>query len=163
MSGQAGLSEQHRAEARRVLLKGVDLLMRNPAAVHYTQGPARWEGIQKKLRIAAGQCPTHGDCSSTHSWLVWNALTHVGAKADHLNGQKWAWGWTGTIASHGQLVTDVRNAKVGDAVLYGIGPSFQHVATYIGGGLVFSHGSERGPYILGIDYRPDRGQIRRHF
>jgi hypothetical protein len=38
----------------------------------------------------------------------------------------------------------------------------RHVATYIGGGLVFSHGGEGGPFKLGIDYRPDRCAIRRN-
>lgn len=159
----SGLSDAHAAEARRVILLGVRLLMENPARVHYTQDAvARWEGISHRLRIASGDHPTHGDCSSTHSWLLWNALTHVGVRRDLVNGAGWGGGYTGTIASHGKLVHDVRNAKVGDAVLYGPAPTFEHVATYIGGGRVFSHGSERGPYLLGIDYRPDRGMIRRH-
>jgi hypothetical protein len=159
----SGLSDKHAAEARRVILLGVELLMRDPARVHYTQDAvARWEGINKHLRIADRECPTHGDCSSTHTWLLWNALTHVGVKRDLVNGASWKGGYTGTIASHGKRVSDIRNAKVGDAILYGPGPTFEHVATYIGGGRVFSHGSERGPFILSVDYRPDRGMIRRH-
>lgn len=163
MPGPAGLSDAHRSEARRVILAGVRLLMAHPAQVHYSMGSDRWEGIAKGLRIAKGEYPKHGDCSSTHSWLVWNALTHVGAMLDHLNGQHWRAGFTGTIAAHGIVVPSVRAAKVGDAVLYGPAPTFEHVATYIGGGRVFSHGSERGPFLLGIDYRADRHMIRRHF
>jgi hypothetical protein len=158
----SGLSDAHAASARRVILLGVELLMAHPSQVHYTQGPERWEGIAKKLRIADHKAPTHGDCSSTHSWLLWNALTHVGLDRDLVNGVAWRGGYTGTIAAHGKRVVDVRNAKVGDAVLYGPAPTFEHVATYIGGGRVFSHGSESGPFILGIDYRRDRGMIRRH-
>lgn len=158
----SGLSDAHAAEARRVILMGVRLLMANPAGVHYTQnGTARWEGIHKELRIAEGEYPRHGDCSSTHTWLLWNALTHVGVDRDLVNGQRWLAGYTGTIAAHGKRVVDLRNAKVGDAILYGPRPTFEHVATYIGGGRVFSHGSERGPFLLGVDYRPDRGMIRR--
>jgi hypothetical protein len=163
MPGPAGLSNAHRAEARRVILLGVRLLMAHPAQIHYSQGPDRWEGIAKKLRIADGEYPKHGDCSSTHTWLVWNALTHVGAMQDHVNGQHYRAGFTGTIGSHGIVVPSVRHAKVGDAVLYGPRPTYEHIATYIGGGRVFSHGSERGPFLLGIDYRGDRAVIRRHF
>jgi len=41
----------------------------------------------------------------------------------------------------------------------------EHVAMYVGGGKVFSHCGEGGPYILPIDYRPDRrrGNARRYF
>jgi cell wall-associated NlpC family hydrolase len=164
MPGPAGLTEAHRSEARRIILMGARLLLASPVQVHYTQDAfERWAGIREGLRVAKGERPTHGDCSSTHSWLVWNALTHVGAHADHLNGQKWRAGYTGTIASHGVLVRGgIRAAKVGDAVLYGPGPTFEHVATYIGGGLVFSHGSERGPFKLGAFYRPV-SMVRRHF
>lgn len=159
----SGLSDVHAAEARRVILLGVRLLMADPAGVHYTQDAVqRWEGIAHELRIAERDYPRHGDCSSTHSWLLWNALTHVGVDRDLVNGAAWKGGYTGTIASHGKPVHDVRSAKVGDAVLYGPAPTFEHVATYIGGGRVFSHGSERGPFLLGVDYRPDRHMIRRH-
>lgn len=162
MSGRvSGLTDAEAAEARRVVLLGVELLMGHKKTVHYTQGPRRWEGIDKRLRIAEGAYPHYGDCSSTHTWLLWNALTHVGALRDTVNGAAWKGGYTGTIASHGKLVVDMRNAKVGDAVLYGVG-TFQHVATYIGGGRAFSHGSEAGPFIVGMDYRPDRAMVRRH-
>jgi hypothetical protein len=157
----SGLSDAHAADARRVILRGVEMLMANPGAVHYSQGADRWEGINKRLRIADHNVPHHGDCSSTHSWLLWNALTHVGAQGDYVNGTRWTSGYTGTIATHGKAVHDIRNAKVGDAILYGPAPTYEHVATYIGGGRVFSHGSEAGPYILSMDYRDDRGPTRR--
>jgi hypothetical protein len=101
----SGLSDAHAAEARAVILKGVDLLMRDPGGVHYTQNAtARWEGIHRQLRIADGEYPRHGDCSSTHTWLLWNALTHVGVEHDLVNGLAWRAGYTGTIATHGKQV-----------------------------------------------------------
>lgn len=164
MTSVSGLSPQHAAQARRTILKGVDLLLRNPAAVHYSQNAAqRWEGIDRDLRIQNGEVITHGDCSSTHTWLLWCALTGVHPSiADLVNGEHWKAGFTGTIIHHGKPVVHISNAKVGDAILYGPLPNCEHVATYIGGGLVFSHGGEAGPFKLGVDYRPDRTAIRRH-
>lgn len=158
----SGLSDAHAAEARRIILRGVELLMAAPTLVHYTQGPLRWSAIDRKLRVVDGECLHNGDCSSTATWLLWNALTHVGVSKDIVNAQAWKAGYTGTMAAHGKRVVDLRNAKVGDAVLYGPAPTFEHVAVYIGGGRVFSHGSEAGPFILGVDYRRDRGMIRRY-
>lgn len=164
----SGLSDAHAAEARRVVLLGCRLLLDHKEEVHYSQDAGeRWEGIAHGLRIAEGDFPRHGDCSSTQSWLLWNALTHVGVHRDLVNGLAWRAGYTGTIVHHGKPVMDVRNAKVGDSVLYGhqkIGGIWvpEHVATYIGGGRVFSHGGEAGPFKLGVDYRPDRVAIRRH-
>jgi cell wall-associated NlpC family hydrolase len=158
----SGLSDAHASEARRVILIGVRLLIAHKGAVHYTKDlQERWEGIRRGYRIADRDFPHHGDCSSTHSWLLWNALTHVGVHRDLVNDAEWLSGYTGTIAQHGKRVYRLTNAKVGDAVLYGPEPTFEHVATYIGGGRVFSHGSEGGPYLLGVDYRPDRGMMRR--
>lgn len=162
MSSVSGLSAAHRAGARSIVLHGAALLLRDPAGVHYTQGPQRWEGIHSGLKISKGQYPHHGDCSSTHTWLLWNALRHFGVSDDLVNGQHWSAGYTGTIAAHGKLVRKLAHAQIGDAVLYGPAPTFEHVATYIGGGMVFSHGSEAGPFKLPIDYRPDRHMIRRH-
>jgi hypothetical protein len=158
----SGLSDRHAAEARRVIVAGARLLIAHAGEVHYTQDAfQRWEGIRRELRVGAGQFPKHGDCSSTHSWLLWNALTHVGVEHDLVNGLAWRAGYTGTIATHGKQVHNVRNAKVGDAVLYGARWPFEHVATYLGGGIVFSHGSDAGPFLLRIDYRPDRAMLRR--
>jgi hypothetical protein len=66
---------------------------------------------------------------------------------------------TGTMIRHGWLVA---NPQVGDKVFYGPGRwNITHVAEYIGGGLVHSHGSESGPEPHPINYRPVR-QIRRY-
>lgn len=163
MPSVSGLSEAHREEVRRVILEGVRLLMRDPASVHYTQGPERWQGIDQHLRIANRQCITYGDCSSTATWLLWNGLTHVHPTIkDVVNGANWRAGYTGTMASHGKLVRHDSSIKVGDLVLYGPRPTFEHVAVAIGGGRVLSHGGEAGPFILPIDYRSDRGEVRRY-
>jgi cell wall-associated NlpC family hydrolase len=66
------------------------------------------------------------------------------------------------MLSHGKLVVHEENARVGDLVIYGHGFPGEHVAMFIGGGKVFSHGSEAGPFKLDMDYRPDRMQIRRY-
>jgi len=161
VSSVSGLSEAHRAAARKTVLHGVDLLMAHPAAVHYTQGPLRWQGIDKNLLVAKGQCIRYGDCSSTATWLLWNALSVYGVH-DIVNGQNWRAGFTGTMAQHGKRVVHDANIKVGDLVLYGPAPTFEHVAVAIGGGRVFSHGSEAGPFLLDMDYRRDRGEVRRY-
>lgn len=163
MSSVTGLSAGHRAEARRHVALGARLLLKNAAKVHYTQdADARWEGIREHKRASSGQFPTHGDCSSTHAWLLWDALTRLGVTLDTVNGLAWRSGYTGTIATHGKPVVHLANAQVGDSVLYGRAWPYEHVATYMGGGLVFSHGSEKGPFLLPIDYRSDRAMIRRH-
>lgn len=135
--------------------------MAHPANVHYTQSSARWQGIDKHLLVSKGQCITEGDCSSTATWLLWNALHIAYGVRDVVNGENWKAGYTGTIAQHGKLVQHDSNILIGDLVLYGPAPTFEHVAVAIGGGRVFSHGSEAGPFLLNIDYRSDRAQVRR--
>ena len=68
-------------------------------------------------------------------------------------------GYTGTLAQHGVQVS-LSQARPGDLVLYGGSWPFHHVALYVGFGRVVSHGSEGGPYLVPIDYRSDRAQIR---
>lgn len=158
----SGLSAHHRALARRVVVEGCALLLEHAAEVHYTQGAQRWSAIDRQLRIASGQCLTEGDCSSTATWLLWNALTHVHPHAsDVVNGLRWHAGYTGTIAEHGKRVVHDASIQVGDLILYGSGWPYEHVTVALGGGVCFSHGSEAGPFKLGIDYRPDRAMVRR--
>ena len=52
------------------------MMLAHPDDVHYTEGPQRWEGINEKLRVVKNQFPAHGDCSSTVTWILWNAITH---------------------------------------------------------------------------------------
>lgn len=138
-------------------------LMSNPANVHYTMGASRWEPIlQKKMIHKPGFFPFFGDCSSTYSWIMWRILHHRFGLKDIVNGANWTGGFTGTLLEHGKTVHHESGLKVCDAVIYGNGYPGEHVAMYIGGGKVFSHGSEGGPYILPVHYRPDVLAFRRY-
>lgn len=161
MSSVSGLNAHHRAQARALVVKGAALLLNHAAAVHYTQSGARWQGIREGLLISRGQFPHFGDCSSTATWLLWNALGHHFGVRDVVNGTGWRAGYTGTISQHGKRVVHDRNIRVGDLILYGHGFPYEHVTVALGGGKCFSHGSEAGPFKLDIDYRSDRAQVRR--
>lgn len=169
MSSYSGLSEKDRATARRIIVKGVEVLMAHTAALHYSQdAKARWEGINGKIipwdakgRIN-GRFPKHGDCSSTDTYLLWLALEHHFGLGDIVNREKWLAGYTGTMISHGKPVRDLSALKVGDQIFYGASVAkTEHVVTSLGGRRVFSHGSEGGPYILDLAYRSDRVGVRR--
>lgn len=161
MSSVSGLSERHRAQARREIIRGCELLLANKGSVHYSQGANRWEGIARGLKIPQGEFPHHGDCSSTATWLLWNALHIPYGVRDVVNGANWRAGYTGTIARHGKLVQHDRSLKVGDLILYGRAPTYEHVVVSLGGRVAFSHGGEAGPFKVDIDYRGDRGPSRR--
>lgn len=162
MSSYSGLSAEHCGEVRRLLVKGAHNMLTHAAQIHYTQGPLRWQGFDKGLHIVQGEFPTEVDCSSCASWLVGDALRHVHPGiADIINGEHWRGGFTGTIAKHGRRVVHDGNIKVGDLILFGRAPKYEHVAVALGGAVIFSMGSENGPYRLGLDYRPDRGPTLR--
>jgi hypothetical protein len=151
-----------REAAKQVVLRGARLMLAHIAQVHYTQGTARWQGIKDRKLVKSGQFPTQGDCSSIATWLLWNAL-HVGLDlGDVVNGRNWAAGFTGTMLQHGRAVP-ASSATVGDLVIYGTHAPGVHVAVSIGGGMVFSHGSEAGPFKLRLKYRPDVLSVRRYF
>jgi hypothetical protein len=158
------LTRAQRKHARAEFKLCCKALLRNPGAVHYTQGSDRFSGItqNKSPHVPSRLFPFHGDCSSTYTWAMWRALHKLFGIGDRVNGQHWRAGFTGTIAQHGRLVSGRRGTrKVADAVLYGPAPNFEHVTGMFGPGVVFSHGSEAGPFLLKIDYRPDRAQVRR--
>jgi hypothetical protein len=160
--GPSGLGEKDRVEARRIAVAAMALLYQHRAAVHYTQGGSRWQGIAEKRRYADGRFPLYCDCSSSTSWALWNALTSVGGLrfADIVNGAAWKAGYTGTMLSHGKLVT---SRMPGDLVLYGSGFPGKHVAMVASNtDYVYSHGSEAGPYYLAWNYRGDVMQVRRY-
>jgi cell wall-associated NlpC family hydrolase len=62
----------------------------------------------------------------------------------------------------GKLVVHESDVLVGDLAIYGSGPPGKHVAMCLGGGMIFSHGSEAGPFKLAVHYRPDLMEIRRY-
>jgi len=122
----------------------------------------RFGGIRNNLRYADGEYPTQEDCSSMYTWCMWNALTSVGGRnfPDIVNGASWRAGYTGTLLSHGERV---ENRQPGDAVLYGTGFPGHHVAMIAEDtDMVYSHGSEAGPFYLKWNYRSDVMQVRRY-
>lgn len=170
MSSYSGLNERDRATARRIIVKGADVLMAHTQALHYTQDlTARWEGINRQIipwdkygRIN-GKFPKHGDCSSTDTYLLWLALHHHFGLPDKVSFLNWERGNTDSMVPHGKPVHDLSALKVGDQVFYGASVNAtEHVTTSLGGRRVFSHGSEGGPYILDVDYRGDRVAVRRY-
>jgi cell wall-associated NlpC family hydrolase len=129
-------------------------------ALHYTQTGRRWDGINKGLKAWKGQFPNYADCSSFATWCLWNGLDHFGVR-DVVNGANWKAGYTGTILNHGKLVKKQSNWMRGDLIVYGNGFPGEHVAIYIGDGLVISHGSEPAPVKVRWNYRGDFMQCRR--
>lgn len=156
----SGLNRHDRAKARAMVEQACRLMAAHKAAVHYTMGARRWEGIDKGLRAYQGEYPKHSDCSSSSTWILWQPYHHFGLP-DKVNGTAWKSGYTGTLSQHGKRVWGT--PKVGDLVFYGSAWPYEHVAVSMGGRRVFSHGSEGGPYLpLDIDYRSDRRMVRRY-
>ena len=157
------LSAKQRVEARNIILQTARKMLAHESEIHYTQDPvARWEGMTKKLRVVKGQFPKHADCSSMTTWMLWNALTHAKhdlSIPDVVNGKDWKSGYTGTQRDHGRRVTG--HLIVGDLIHYGPGTG-DHVAIYIGGDMVFSHGSEAAPFKVRVHYRNDFSHARRY-
>lgn len=166
----SGLHAHDRDIARRLFIKGVQVLMAHPSQLHYSQDMrARWEGINDEIIPWAasgrlnGKYPKHGDCSSTGTYLMWLALAHHFHLPDRVNGQDWKAGFTGTLIDHGKTVQDWSKLKVGDAIIYGRShAATSHVAWSIGGRRAFSHGSEAGPFIVDFEYRSDIVGVRRY-
>lgn len=163
----SGLSTPHRIHARDLAVNAAVLGLHHAPALHYTQGPDRWEGIAHDLKAWRGEFPKHADCSAFGTWCVWNGLDHYGVR-DTVNGAHWRYGYTGSMVGHGKPVRHLENVVRADLVLYGdpFGPS-GHVAIVAGRRrgdhklMVVSFGSEAGPFYLPFDYRPVT-QIRRY-
>lgn len=158
----SGLDLRQRARARQLGLKAAQLGLARAPSLHYTQGAKRWDGIARRLKAWKGQCPSYADCSAFATWVLWNALDHFHLK-DIVNGASWQAGYTGTLLTHGREVKRGWFKKPLDLVIYGQpGSNGEHVAVYVGGGKVISHGSEGGPYLLPWNYRPDVQSVRRY-
>jgi cell wall-associated NlpC family hydrolase len=139
-----------RERAVRAAMVGVS----HCAAINYTQGPSRWEGISHELRSFRGQYPRNADCSSFVTWCLWDALGGQRAGDDIVNGARWQAGYTGTQCSHGKVVP-LSRAQPGDLVFYaGSNGAINHVAMLVAPGRVVSHGSQPGPMLLDAGYRP---------
>lgn len=156
----SGLSRKDRAKAREMVDQACRLMLAHKLEVRYTQEwLPRWEGIHEGLRAWKGQFPRHSDCSSSATWILWQAYLHFGLE-DRLNGTGWKSGYTGTLSKNGRRIYGT--PKVGDLVFYGRAWPYEHVAVSLGGRLVFSHGSDAGPYLLDLDYRSDRALVKRY-
>lgn len=167
MSSVSGLSANNRRIARNRAATAAMLGYRNRGVVHYTQGPLRWSGIDRKLNANQGEFPRNADCSAYATWCLWNGLFLPFRVRDTVNGQAWKAGYTGTMLKHGKRVVHLKNVLRGDCVLYGRpGTTGSHVAIVVGrlNGrvMVVSHGSEGGPYYVPYNYRGDIMSIRRY-
>jgi cell wall-associated NlpC family hydrolase len=110
------------------------------------------QGVRERIRPPA--VPRWEDCSSFATWLYWLA------DAPDPNGRGYdGFGYTGTLCRQGRRVS-ILELQPGDLVFYGRGAPWGHVAIYVGGGKVVSHGSEGGPYLLPVRYRGDVGEAR---
>lgn len=156
----SGLDKQHVKDAVDTVLQAAVLGYHDRDYIIYTEGGARWSGIDRRDVAAKGQVPRYADCSSFATWCFWNALqVRLPHHSDIINGCGWQAGYTGTMALHGARVDEPIPA---DVVLYGPPWPFEHVAVYTGGGLVVSNGSEPGPLLLPVNYRGDAAEYRRY-
>ncbi len=152
-SNPSGLSTEHRIQSRDLAVRAARLGLARAATLTYTQGGSRWDGINKNLKAANGDCPHYADCSAFVTWCLWNGLSHFKV-GDIVNGASWKAGYTGTLINHGYHVQPGHLLR-GDAILYGdpFGRT-GHTALYVGGGMVISFGGEPGPRFLPVEYRP---------
>lgn len=164
----SGLSDEHAAHARSLLVRQAQTMVQHKQEIHYSQGGNRQVGVRKHLSIIHGDFPLTCDCSSTAWWMLYDALRRPYGIKDIVCHTSPGWNpdglvYTGSQYQHGKAVIHDKNLKIGDLIFYGDqgGGIPEHVAVYMGGGKVFSHGSEGGPYILDIDYRNDRRMSRR--
>lgn len=164
----SGLSDDHAAHARNIITRQASVMVRHKTEIRYSQGANRQVGVRQRMSILDGHFPKTCDCSSTSWWQLWDAIH----RNYHVNdivcrtGPHWdpnGLVYTGSMYQHGKAVIHDKNLKIGDLIFYGDqgGGIPEHVAVYVGGGKVFSHGSDGGPYILDLDYRNDRRMSRR--
>lgn len=153
-----------RETARRLAVEAAGLAKAHASAIHYTQGPERWQGIDHHLRAIRGQYPTEADCSAFVTWCLWTA-TRAWHLPDFVNGANWDGGFTGTLSSHGARVTN-GHYLLADVALYGPPTGKKaHTALLVhkrnGVPYVVSHGSDAGPFLLPLHYRTDLREVRR--
>jgi len=124
------------AETRHWLLDVSMDVYHDRGSEHYTEGGQRWSGISG--HVCPTSAPPYSDCSSCTTWIYW---TLFGNGADFINGESWKAGYTGTQIEHGVDVgTAEAGLAVGDLCFYY--HPIAHVAIYVGGGMVVSHGAD---------------------
>ena len=141
----AATGKWSRAKIQHMLRKVSMDVYNDRAHEHYTEGSQRWSGIDG--HVCPSAAPKYSDCSSTVTWIYW---TLFGKGTDFMNGEKWHAGYTGTLIEHGtQVSTD--SLQVGDLCFYY--HPMHHVAIYVGGGMVVSHGADPVGY-YSVHYAP---------
>jgi NlpC/P60 family protein len=156
-----GLKALQRIRARDLTIQAAQIALRNHEKIQYTMKWPRWDGIRRNRKAWRGEYPRFQDCSSFATWCLWNGLDHFGI-GDVVNGARWQGGYTGTMLNHGERVTRASVLRA-DLLFYprATDGRIDHVAIYIGDGMVITHGSEPGPSKRRMDYRPIV-QIRRY-
>ena len=109
------------------------------------------EGVRTAIRPP--KHPAWEDCSSFATWCYW------AAGAPDPNGLDYnGFGLHGHAGAARQDHASSRGPATSS--FYGGGVRSRRTSpVYVGNGKVVSHGSEPGPYLLGIDYRSDRSQV----
>lgn len=165
MASKTGFTQKEINRARNLSADAALLSYHNRHRINYTQGPQRWEGIERRCDPRKGEYPRNADCSAHNTWCLWVPLFLVFGLEDIVNGQNWKAGYTGTQLNHGRNVT-ANDSRKGDLVLYGKpGTTGAHVAIVVRKGpnpLVVSHGSQSGPHLLAFNYRKDIICIKRY-
>ena len=160
------LSSQQQQQARNAAVNAAKLGLHNAAALHYTQGASRWQGIDNHLDASKGQFPNYADCSSFATWAIWNGLYLLFGMEDVVNASNWQAGYTGTMLANGKTVAKASDLLPGDCVIYGApGSTGEHTAIVWQSGStprVISNGSEGGPYDEPWNYRSDVQSLRRY-
>lgn len=161
MSRPSPLAGKQIIVARDMAMQAAFLGVHNEPAIHYTQGPQRWSGINGNKKAWRGQFPNYADCSAFVTWCLWQGLDHYHVR-DVVNGLNWKAGYTGSMLEHGEVITKGHQLQRGDAVIYGPATNGTHTAIYVGGGKVISHGSEHGPNLCSINLGLPIKSIRRY-
>ena len=150
----------HGASAAERLKIGMDALIAHSrkGRMHYTQDSRRMTIVRLHLLPPFGTRVIYEDCSSSVTGLYRMAGLHDPNEL-HFSG----FGYTGTLCENGKVMH--AQPEVGDLVFYGPGKPWHHVAIIysLHPTMVWSHGHEGAPVVAPIDYRSDRGQIRRYF
>lgn len=143
-------SAKERANARGLAVLAAMTGYHHRGEMVYTEGAARWSGIQDHRLAYKGEFPRAADCSAFVTWCLWNAAEHFRIHQDFVNGLRWAEGYTGTMVEHG-LPVDLKHLLTADALFWGGSHSVpQHTTIYVGHGLTVSHGSPGGPHLLTV-------------
>lgn len=157
-----GLSGPQRQRARDIAVYAAMVGYHHRSQMIYTEGGARWSGIDDHRLGYKNEFPRAADCSAFDSWCLWNAFEHFHIHEDHVNGANWREGYTGTMVEHGVEVA-ISQLLPADSVFYaGTRSVPQHVAIYVGHGRVVSHGRQGDPSLLPVHLGLPINQARRY-